>query len=135
YLETFNIFQDEWKSIILKIIESVGGVIEIFEKCKTSQQLMNDWILKSVVKDVNKDDKDQNKLEMMLEDLVEEMISNEQYIYEKELYEDFLKKSNDFLRDLDDLVESLEKENRLEGRIASMYYFLKQEINRMNEEI
>ncbi len=135
YLETFNIFQDEWKSIILKINESEGGVIEIFEKCKTSQQLMNDWILKSVEKVVNKEDKDQKKLEMMLENLVEEMISNEQYIYEKELYEDFLKKSNDFLRDLDDLVESLEKENRLEGRIASMYYFLKQEINRMNEEI
>lgn len=134
YLETFNIFQDEWKSIVLKINESEGGVIEIFEKCKTSQQLMNDWILKSVEKVVNKEDRDHKKLEMMLENLVEEMISNEQYIYEKELYEDFLKKSHDLLQDLEELIQSLEKEERLKGRMASLYYFLKQEIKEMGEE-
>lgn len=135
YLESFNLFQDEWKSIILKINESEGGVIEIFEKCKTSQQLMNDWILKSVEKVVNKEDKDQKKLEQMLENLVEEMISNEQFIYEKELYEAFLKKSDEFLRDLEGLVQSIDKEKSLEGLIASLYYFLKQEVNRMRDEI
>lgn len=135
YLESFNLFQDEWKSIILKINESEGGVIEIFEKCKTSQQLMNDWILKSVEKVVNKEEKDQKKLEMMLENLVEEMISNEQFIYEKELYQAFLKKSDEFLRHLEELVQSIDKEKKLEGTIASLYYFLKQEVNRMQDEI
>lgn len=77
-LQSFNIFQDEWESIVLKINESEGGVIEIFEKCRTSQQLMNEWILKSVEKVVNKDDGDHQKLELMLENLVEEMIKNEQ---------------------------------------------------------
>ena len=134
-LESFNIFQDEWKSIILKINESEGGVIEIFEKCKTSQQLMNDWILKSVEKVVTNEDKDQKKLEQMLENLVEEMISNEQFIYEKDLYVDFLRQSDEFLNKLNDLIKSIDKENGLESSIAKMYYFLKSEIKKMSEEI
>ncbi|PEQ91748.1 hypothetical protein CN481_15780 [Bacillus sp. AFS006103] len=135
HLESFNIFQDEWKSIILKINESEGGVIEIFEKCKTSQQLMNDWILKSVEKVVTNEDKDQKKLEQMLENLVEEMISNEQFIYEKDLYTDFLRQSNEFLNKLEELVKSIDQENQLEGNIAKLYYFLKSEINKMTAEI
>lgn len=134
-LESFNIFQDEWKSIILKINESEGGVIEIFEKCKTSQQLMNDWILKSVEKVVTGGDKNQKKLEQMLENLVEEMINNEQFIHEKDLYSDFLRRSNDFLSKLEELVQSIDQENELEDIIANMYFFLKLEINKMTEEI
>ena len=135
HLESFNIFQDEWKSIILKINESEGGVIEIFEKCKTSQQLMNDWILKSIEKVVNKEDRDQKKLEQMLENLVEEMISNEQFIYEKELYQEFLRESDKFLDQLNELTNSIDKENEVEKSIASMYFFLKHEINKMKEDI
>ncbi len=135
HLETFNIFQDEWKSIILKINESEGGVIEIFEKCKTSQQLMNDWILTSIEKVVNKEERDQKKLEQMLENLVEEMISNEQFIYEKELYQEFLDKTEDFLTKLNELTNSIDEENNKESCLARMYYFLKKEIEKRNEEI
>jgi hypothetical protein len=135
HLESFNIFQDEWKSIILKINESEGGVIEIFEKCKTSLQLMTDWILKSVEKVVTNEEKDQKKLEQMLENLVEEMINNEQFIHEKDLYTDFLRQSNEFLTKLEELVNSIDKENELEGKLAKLYYFLKLEIIKMTEEI
>ncbi|HYE10198.1 MAG TPA: hypothetical protein VEF53_08460 [Patescibacteria group bacterium] len=41
-LGTYNISQDEWRNIIAKINSDEGGVIEIFEKCKTAQQLMNE---------------------------------------------------------------------------------------------
>ncbi|OZM56441.1 hypothetical protein CIB95_11745 [Lottiidibacillus patelloidae] len=135
HLESFNIFQDEWKSIVLKINESEGGVIEIFEKCKTSQQLMNDWILKSIEKVVNKEDRDQKKLEQMLENLVEEMIKNEQFIYEKEMYETFLKESSEFMDKLNKLTESLDEEKDVERRIANMYFFLKKSIQQMNEQV
>jgi energy-coupling factor transporter ATP-binding protein EcfA2 len=135
HLESFNIFQDEWKSIVLKINESEGGVIEIFEKCKTSQQLMNDWILKSIEKVINQEENDQKKLEQMLENLVEDMIHNEQFIYEKELYQEFLRKTEEFFTKLNELTESLDKESKLESNIARMYYFLKHEIQQMKDVI
>lgn len=135
HLASYNISQDEWRSIILKINESEGGVIEIFGKCKTSQQLMNDWILKSIEKVVNKEDQDQKKLEQMLENLVEEMISNEQFIYEKEIYETFLKHVNEYLDKLNRLVRSLEQEDDLENKMVRMYYYLKYEINKVTEAV
>lgn len=135
YLESYNIFPDEWKSIILKINESEGGVIEIFEKCKTSLQLMNDWILRSVEKVVNKEEDDQNKLEQMLENLVGDMISNEHFIYEKDLYQAFLDQSQSFLGELNKLTDSLDEETKLERNLATLYYFLKSEMMEMQEEI
>lgn len=135
HLESFNISQDEFKSIVLKINESEGGVIEIFEKCRTSQQLMNDWILKTVEKVVNKDDNDKNKLEEMLENLVEEMINNEQFIHEKEIYEEFLRESKEYLEMLNDLITSLDEEEKKENNLVKMYYYLKNEINKIKDEI
>lgn len=134
-LESYNIFRDEWDSIVLKINESEGGVIEIFEKSKSSQQLMNDWILKSVEKVVNKDDSDQKKLELMLENLVEEMINNEHYIYEKEVYGKFNIDLESFINKLNSFVVSLDKEKNLEKELSVMYYYLKNEINKIQDFI
>lgn len=134
-LESYNIFRDEWDSIVLKINESEGGVIEIFEKCKTSQQLMNDWILKSIEKVVNKDDNDQKKLELMLENLVEEMILNEQYIYEKEIYSKFNIDLDSFINKLNSFVISLDREKDLEKELSIMYYYLKSELIKLDESI
>ncbi|MBX0314161.1 hypothetical protein [Planococcus glaciei] len=135
YLESFNIFQDEWKSIVLKINESEGGVIEIFEKCKTSLQLMNEWILKSIEKVVHKDESDQKKLEQMFENLVEEMIRNEQFLLEKELYGAFLIEINFFLKKLEDLTVSIHEEEEQESQIAGMYAFLSGQLLIIDEEI
>ncbi len=134
-LESYNIFRDEWDSIVLKINESEGGVIEIFEKCKSSQQLMNDWILKSIEKVVNKEDNDQKKLELMLENLVEEMINNEQYIYEKEVYGKFNLDLDSFINKLNSFVVSLDKEKNLEKELSVMYYYFKNEINKIQDFI
>lgn len=134
-LESYNIFRDEWDSIVLKINESEGGVIEIFEKCKTSLQLMNEWILKSIEKSVNKDDNDQKKLERMLENLVEEMILNEQYIYEKEIYTKFNVDLDSFINKLNSFVVSLDKEKKLEKELSFMYYYLKSELIKLEEDI
>jgi energy-coupling factor transporter ATP-binding protein EcfA2 len=135
HLNSFNISQDEWKTIILKINESEGGVIEIFEKCRTSQQLMNDWILKTVEKVVNKDEKELKKLEAMLENLADDMIENEKYIYEKEIFQDFLVESRKYFDKINDLVLSIEKEEKLEKKMAGLCYFLNKEIDIINKEV
>lgn len=135
YLESFNIFQDEWKAIILKINESEGGVIEIFEKCKTSLQLLNEWILKSIEKVVHKDERDQKKLEQMFENLVEEMIRNEQYLLDKELYGTFLNEINSFLKMLEELTASIHNEDEQASQIAGMYAFLSRQLLIIDEEI
>lgn len=126
-LMSYNISQDEWKNILARINSDEGGVIEIFEKCKTGQQLMHEWMIKTVEKVIYKDREDHRKLETMLENLVEEMIGNEQYIHEKFVLEQFLNKMGDFGMELESLVKGLDEQNGIEARLASMHRYLASE--------
>lgn len=47
-LNTYNIDTKEWKTVISRINSDEGGLLKLFEECKTSSTLMSDWILKSV---------------------------------------------------------------------------------------
>ncbi|WP_262174170.1 hypothetical protein [Saccharococcus sp. Marseille-Q5394] len=135
HLESFNIFQDEWKSIMIRINESEGGVLDTFEKCKTSLQLMNEWILKSIEKVIHKDESDQRKLEQMFENLVKEMIDNEQYLYEREIYGEFQVDADHFLSQLTALIGSLQNEEQLRGKMSEMHWYLATELDNLSGEI
>jgi len=134
-LMSFNISQDEWKNIIAKINGEEGGVIEIFERCKTSQQLMHDWMIKTVEKTIYKDQEDQKKLESMLENLVDEMISNEQYIHEKSVLEEFSGQISDLSEDLESLINSYDKQKNIESELAGMNRYLATTSERIRETI
>ncbi len=134
-LASFNISQDEWKNIIARINSDEGGVIEIFEKCKTGQQLMHEWMIKTVEKVIYKDREDHRKLETMLENLVEEMIGNEQYIHEKSVLEQFLNKIGEFGTELESLVKGLDRQNSIEAKLASMHRYLSAESAGIHENI
>lgn len=123
-LMSFNISQDEWRNIIAKINSDEGGVIEIFEKCKTAQQLMHEWMIKTVEKVIYKDREDHRKLELMLENLVEEMIGNEQFIHEKSVLEQFLNQMGEFGIELEELIKGFDEQNKVEIELSVMHRYL-----------
>lgn len=127
HLATFNISQDEWKNIIVKINDDEGGVKEIFEKCKNTQQLMNDWILKTVDKVIYRNKEDSQKLERMLENLTDEMISNEQYIYDRQLMTEFLEKMQEYSKEIKQLLEGLDEQKKLEGGLLLLFTYIDDE--------
>src|SRR5665647_281724 len=123
-LMSFNISQDEWRNIIAKINSDEGGVIEIFEKCKTAQQLMHEWMIKTVEKVIYKDREDHRKLELMLENLVEEMIGNEQFIHEKSVLKQFLNQMGEFGIELEELIKGFDEQNKVEIELSVMHRYL-----------
>ena len=123
-LMSFNISQDEWRNIIAKINSDEGGVIEIFEKCKTAQQLMHEWMIKTVEKVIYKDREDHRKLELMLENLVEEMIGNEQFIHEKSVLEQFLNQMGEFGIELEELIKGFDEQSKVEIELSVMHRYL-----------
>lgn len=131
HLATFNISQDEWRTIIAKINDDEGGVKEIFEKCKTSQQLMNDWLIKTVEKVIYRNKEDSRKLEQMLENLVDEMIANEQYIHDKQIMEEFLSHMREYTEAVEGLLNGLNEQRELENTLAGLYRFLMNEMERI----
>ena len=90
HLAEFGIAQDEWRNVIAKINDSEGGLEEIFQKCRNSSQLLNDWIIKTVEKAMFRNRSEARRLEEMLESLVREVVENERFIIEKQLLDNFL---------------------------------------------
>ena len=134
HLGSFNISQDEWRNILVKINDDEGGVKEIFEKCKNTQQLMNDWILKTVDKVIYRSREDSQKLERMLENLTEEMISNEQYIYDRQLMTEFLGRMQEYSKEIKQLLEGLDGQKRLENSLGQLFTYI-EEGNEKNRKI
>ena len=123
-LLSYGISQEEWRSVILNINQTEGGVIEIFDKCKTSQQLLNEWILKTIEKVINgEEDKDNKKLGQMLENVVNDIIKNEKFIRDKEILETFMQKSEKLIEELNRVEECRERIKSKKGDIAELYYF------------
>lgn len=134
-LLSYNISQDEWKTVIKPINSDEGGVINIFEKCKTSRQLMREWILKTVDKVVFEDKKKTRTLDDMLENLAEAMIENEQFILERDLLMDFLGKVEAYGNQVSSFYTNYTKKQEVISRLVSLTEYLNEEIKRQKEKI
>lgn len=134
HLAGFGIAQDEWRNVIAKINDSEGGLEEIFQKCRNSSQLINDWILKTVEKAMFKNSSEARGLEEMLEKLVREVVENERFIVEKELLGNFLGEFRDQADALAGLLQGLDGQNRLAGQLVVLHDYLTQELDSLKRE-
>lgn len=137
-LAEYGIFTEEWK-IISKMNENEGGVDELFKDCKTSDSLVNKWILK-VISEGNEEEG--KELKEMFVSLMEEIIEQEKSIKEKEILEEFKAKMEEQEIPLKHLLEQLEEENKIEADIYNIYLLLKklseenqEKINRIAEQM
>lgn len=134
-LANYGISQEEWRSVILNINQTEGGVIEIFDKCKSSQQLLNDWILKSIEKAINgEEDKDNKKLGQMLENVVNDIIDNEKFIRDKEILQGFMKRSEEIIDELNKVEECRGREKNKKSDIAELWYYADKKRSLYEEE-
>lgn len=116
-LSEYGIFTNEWK-ILSKMNENEGGVDELFKECKTSDSLVNKWILKTIS---DSNEAESKELKDMFVSLMEEIIEKESNIKEKEILEEFKTKIEEYEKSLKFLLEQLEQENQVEVSINSIY--------------
>ena len=111
------------RNVIAKINDSEGGLEEIFQKCRNSSQLLNDWIIKTVKSHV-RNRSEARRLEEMLESLVREVVENERFIIEKQLLDSFLGTFREQVEALAGLVQGLEGQKKLAGQLAALHGYL-----------
>ena len=134
HLESFNIHPDEWRTVLFPINSEEGGLIKIFEKCRTPRLLLKDWILKTVNKVIFDDQEESQSLMEMMGNLAQSMIDNESFILERDLLKGF----SDRMKTLSEAVckaagthgERLEKEMDM----RSLEQFLHVELGRLAEK-
>lgn len=137
HLAEFGIIQDEWRNVITKINDSEGGIDEIFQRYKTSSQLLDEWIIKNIEKSMWKDQTELHRLEDMLEKLVQEVTENESYLLERELLSGFLKVYAEQSKGLSVLLEGLEQQREVAEHLVSLHRYLTHQsalLEQMREE-
>lgn len=134
HLAEFGIIQDEWRNVIAKINDSEGGIDEIFQKYKTSSQLLDEWIIKNIEKSMSKDQAELHRLEDMLEKLVREVTENESYLQERELLSGFLTVYAGQSQGLSALLEGLEQQRELAENLTALDGYLTRQGDRLEQK-
>jgi len=128
-LAEYGIFANEWK-LLSKINENEGGVDELFKDCKTSDSLVNKWILKTIS---DSNEAEGKELREMFVSLMQEIIEKESNIKEKETLEKFKKEIQEYEEVVKDLTEKLNEEKEVEININNMYLNL-QKLSQENQQ-
>lgn len=135
YLAEFGIAQEEWRTVITKINDSEGGLEEIFHKCKTGGQLLNDWIITTVEKAMFRNKSEFRRLEEMLTNLVDEVIENERFILEKQLFDGFLVSFREQVEGLAGLLRGIDNQKTLAGRLLALHAHLSVAATALHERL
>lgn len=108
-LNSFRIDTKEWRNVIAKINSEEGGLLKLFENCKTSSALMRDWILKSIKENL----RDSTNMPGLLDRTEKHIIQSRESIEDKEKRRDLIKYSDEIsninmklfkLKDIDDKI-------------------------------
>lgn len=95
----YRINEKEWKDVYTKVNASEGGMSDLFENSRTSQDLLNDWIIPAIEDKLSGDDEDsQDKIDDI-------RLSINNYIAEKNSRMEELKKLDELREFLDDIAE------------------------------
>jgi hypothetical protein len=135
HLAGYGIVQNEWRNVIAKINDNEGGLEEIFQKYKTSSQLLDEWIIKNIEKSIFREKEELHRLEEMLEKLVEEVTENESYIQEREILTAFLHHYGEQSKQFADLLQGLDRQSVLAGHLAALDLHLAFQLVSLEEDI
>ena len=128
-LSEYYIFHEEWKLLErVNQAESGVGLSSLFEQCKTSDELFDNWILRTV----SDTDRDQRKsLIEAIPELVEPIFQSDESLSEKQLYEELQADLSSFetcFRSYIDVLDSKEKhEDYMSGILSFIYSMISQE--------
>lgn len=117
--EQNGIFPDEWR-LIARCNEEEGGISKMLENIKTSDNLFNEWILKTVASSVSSG----STLTDMFYALIKSINENDENIRYKDVLEGFLNDNNGYVKNLEKLMEQHDIIEKQQAKIADIYNFL-----------
>jgi len=135
YLSSFGISQEEWKTIIAKMNNDEGGIEELFEKCKTSDSVLNEWIIKTVEKVVQSTGNEEVQIHDLFEGLVTDTVRNKEYINDQKIIKEYFDEHINLENSLGRVCESLDNLDKAEEEFSRMHSSLNTEINNSEVEL
>ena len=135
HLSSFGISQDEWKNIIAKMNNDEGGIEELFEKCKTSDSVLNEWVIKTVEKVVQSTGNEETQIYELFEGLVANTVRNKEYINDQENIKDYFNEHIKLEESLGKVCEALDSFDKSKQELNLMHSSLGSEIDNLDIEL
>lgn len=129
-LRQHGIFSEEWE-LLASINEKEGGVDELFASCKTSDVLMDRWILTMVSGGLSAG---RGELLEMFEALMTAILEEENSLQDKERIELFLEQLEPLRTQMEALCGDLDQKERIEAQLTGLYHHLEAALIRLREE-
>lgn len=137
-LNKYSISRNEWKELMVSINQAEHGVSEVFSKCRSSRQVMEQWVIKYIEKVLDKSTEekisDHQKLEEMMAQVATAEVENESFIQEYgeiDKFKDELKKMDEESKAICGLLDN---ENNKKKELISIYQFFSKRMLKMAKD-
>ena len=144
-LGQFGISQEEWKNIIARMNNDEGGITQFFDKCGTSDSVLNEWIIKNIEKSQLAGQTEDTGIQELLAGLVSDTIKNQEYIRAQKIIQEYLEEQKALETDMDELCRALDTRTQIQNKLNGMYQALgirarnagadREEVNFRQEEL
>lgn len=144
-LGQFGISQEEWKNIIARMNNDEGGITQLFDKCGTSDSVLNEWIIKNIEKSQLAGQTEDTGIQELLAGLVSDTIKNQEYIRAQKIIQEYLGEQKALETDMDELCRALDTRTQIQNKLNGMYQALgirarnagadREEVNFRQEEL
>lgn len=129
-LQEHGIFPEEWE-LLARVNEKEGGVDELFSNCKTSDTLLDRWILDVVSGGLAAG---RGELLEMFEALMASILEEEKSLQDKERIEGFLEELMPAHRQMEELCADLDRKEQIEGQFSGLYRYLEGKLEDFRQE-
>lgn len=134
-LSEFRISQEEWKNIIARMNNDEGGIDELFEKCSTSNKLVDEWLIKTVEKAVMASDTENTQIYELMEGLVTSTLRNEEHIRNRKNLNTYLTNHVQLEKSLENVCNKLDAYSYVKDDLNHLFRLLKIESARLEADL
>jgi|LSQX01.1.fsa_nt_gb chromosome segregation ATPase len=133
-LQAYKINQLEWKNLMVKINEAEAGLNSFFNDCKTTNSLIKKWFIPTIEEQLNRNGDFVENIKELIKNHTEQIVKNEDMIREREIFEDFKRKSKVLYESLMEYKDTLSFYENNKRDLANSFLFVNDRIESFDRE-
>jgi hypothetical protein len=128
-LKTYGIYENEWK-LIARMNDEEGGIDKLFEECRTSDNIIDKWVLKTIEETILGNENAES-LSKMFHELIKQVMEQKENLNSKNELQAFLSEIGYLLQPLEQLLIALDEKDSKEQETADYYFAAQNSINEL----
>lgn len=125
-LMEYKINPGEWKNLMVKINEAEAGLNSFFNDCKTNKALIKKWFIPTIEDQLNKNGNFVENIKELMKNHARQLVRNEDMLAEREVFEDFKRKSAVLITGLKEHMDLLAKLDKNKSDLGNACIFVEE---------